>query len=136
MIFQIARLVPLHHFQTTYSAGAMKYIFPALIVFGSACAAAAQSFSCAGQTPDWQLNMDSAQARMVFPATTEMDVKLATPAEGQDWPRAYTLVGERDTAIVVIEQENCSDTAPFRAHVLTQRGQTPIFLTGCCTSSE
>lgn len=97
----------------------------------------AQSFACActGIGPAWSLSVDDAQARLVFPAPTDMDVMLVTPAQGQDWPRAYTLVGDRDTAIVLIEREACS-SQDYRAHVFTQRGQTPILLSGCCEQAR
>ena len=98
--------------------------------------AAALDFSCRGFAPDWHLRLDADQALFRFPAQTEMQVMQETRAEGADWPRAYTLIGERDTAIVVIEQEICSASEPYRAHLLTQRGQTPLLLSGCCSATE
>ena len=95
----------------------------------------AQSYECAGQSPEWQLELDLASARVQFPTTTQMEVMLSTPAEGKDWPIAYTLVGERDTAIALLERETCGSDE-IRAHILTQRGQTPILLTGCCKVRE
>ncbi|MDJ0629071.1 MAG: hypothetical protein QNJ44_12505 [Rhodobacter sp.] len=92
-------------------------------------------FACQGTAPAWTLTLDTPQARFEFPAPTDMDVMNDIAAEGADWPRALTLIGERDTAIVLLEQEACGG-APFRAHILTQRGQTPILLTGCCTALE
>lgn len=97
----------------------------------SATASVAQTFTCTGTEPSWTLTLDPAQARLVFPAPTDMDVMLETPVQGADWPRAYTLVGDRDTAIVLIEREACGE-ALYRSHVFTQRGQTPILLGGCC----
>jgi len=103
-----------------------------------ACASPAlgDGYHCTGQDPDWQLQFDEVQAQLVFPATTDMDVMLITRPQGRDWPQAYTLIGERDTAIVLLENENCAPDAAFRAHVMTQRGQTPILLTGCCETQE
>jgi len=113
---------------------------PILITLGAlvapAAAMAQDRFSCRGKAPDWALQVDEATAQFRFLSETDMDVALSTNAEGQDWPRALTLIGDRDTAIVVIERETCSETAPYRAHVMTQRGQTPILLTGCCEPSE
>lgn len=99
--------------------------------------ALAQTYHCAGSDPDWQLEIESDhdKARFHFPAVTEMDVMLTTQAEGLDWPRAFTLVGDRDTAIALLELESCQDQ-PYRAHVMTQRGQTPILLGGCCQDIE
>ena len=89
--------------------------------------------SCSGE--GWTLTLGTETASFTFPAPTEMDVPLVTKAKGADWPRAYSLIGERDTAIVVVERERCG-ADPYRAHVLTQRGQTPILLTGCCQAEE
>lgn len=89
---------------------------------------------CAGDAPDWTLEVSGQTARFVFPSPTQMEVMLDTAAEGRDWPRAFTLIGDRDTAILLVEQESCG-TSPVRAHVMTQRGQTPILLTGCCTGT-
>ncbi len=97
--------------------------------------ALAERFTCVGANPRWTLEFDETSARFGFPADTEMDVMNDIPAEGLAWPRAITLIGDRDTAIVLLEQETCGDT-PLRAHVLTQRGQTPILLTGCCQVAE
>ena len=84
-------------------------------------AALAERFACSGEG-DWTLTFDDTQARLVFPAPTEMDVMLVTPAEGADWPRAYSLIGESETAIVLLEQEACG-TEAFRVHVLTPNGR-------------
>ncbi|MDJ0825502.1 MAG: hypothetical protein QNJ16_08375 [Rhodobacter sp.] len=107
-----------------------------LVLLSLPAAAAAESYTCSGSAPAWRLRFDDVQARLEFPAPTEMEVKTAVPAEGADWPRAFTLIGARDTAIVLLEREACGADARFRAHVLTQRAQTPILLTGCCTPRE
>lgn len=98
-----------------------------------ASVAGAEGFVCEGTSPSWTLDLDitAETGRFIFPAVTTMDLMLETRPKGQDWPRAFTLVGARDTAIVLIETEAC-EAAPFRAHVFTQRGQTPILLGGCC----
>ncbi len=97
--------------------------------------ALAERFICDGAEPRWTLEFDEASARFGFPADTDMEVMNDIAAEGADWPRAFTLIGDRDTAIVLLEQEACGDVA-LRAHILTQRGQTPILLTGCCRVAE
>jgi hypothetical protein len=45
--------------------------------------------------------------------------------------RALTLVGPRDSVILVTTTAQC-DGNPLQATLLTQRGQTPIVLKGCC----
>ncbi len=102
----------------------------------SAAPTEAQTYRCTGQSPRWQLEFDQASARFVFPAPTMMDVRLVTRAEGREWPRAYTLVGERDTAIALLAQDQSSDARFHVVHVLTQRARTPILLTGRCTGVE
>jgi len=101
--------------------------------------AGAEAYACQGTAPDWRLDVAAGTARLVFPAPTEMRVRLTTPAQGRDWPRALTLIGARDTAILVLTRGTCrvaGQDRPLFAHVLTQRGQTPILLTGCCETGE
>ena len=97
--------------------------------FLAAAPAAAQTFNCDGIDPDWNLRFDDVQARFSFPAPTDMDVVHSVQAEGLEWPRAYTLIGNRDTAIVVLQ-------APIEGQqniqVLTQRAEQPILLNGTC----
>ncbi|MCP3972301.1 MAG: hypothetical protein GY717_18655 [Rhodobacteraceae bacterium] len=102
----------------------------------TASPASAAQFLCRGD-PGWILDFDESLARFTFLGVTEMEVMLETRAEGADWPRAFTLVGERDTAIVLVENEICpsggeAQDLPYRTRVFTQRGQRPILLTGCC----
>ncbi len=109
-------------------------VFPVLLTALPA-AAAAETWRCAGTDPGWRLRFDATQAEFSFPATTQMDVMQQNQAEGRDWPRALTLVGDRDTAIVIVEPLACGSDGeqhPYRVLVLTQRGQTPILLAGCC----
>ena len=89
----------------------------------------AQDLSCIGD--GWQLTIKGAVARLDYLMHTQMELMLTTPAERRDWPKALSLVGDRDTAIVIVDARNCGD-APLTAEVLTQRGQTPVLLTGCC----
>lgn len=101
----------------------------------AAIPAQAGDFACSGTAPDWVVDLRSNTARLVLGTETTMDIMLETLAEGQDWPRAYTLIGDRDTAILLIEREPCGpadNTRPYRAHLMTQRGQQPILLGGCC----
>ena len=92
--------------------------------------------SCEGTNPEWHLDLNGETARFVFPAATDMDVMLETVAEGRDWPIAFTLIGARDTAILLVEQQHCGpQSAPYRARIMTQRVQTPILLVGCCDAA-
>ena len=47
-------------------------------------------------------------------------------------------MAEFDTAIVVVNEATCDLEGrpwPLTANILTQRGQTPILLTGCCEAT-
>ncbi len=109
--------------------------FLTITVLANNSASAEDTYECMGTNPDWTLTLDSVQARFVFPTPTDMDVPLITQADNRDWPRAFTLIGERDTAIVVLDRAEC-DTSDIRAHVMTQRAELPILLSGCCTVAE
>lgn len=83
--------------------------------------------------------MDAQDAALTLDREIAMSVMDEAFAEGQrKWPRALTLVGERDTAIVLLESETCAvnhTQFPFQAQILTQRGTVPILLTGCCEAT-
>ncbi len=89
---------------------------------------------CSGNAPNWTLSLADDTARFDFQRQSDMTIPHRTTAEGQDWPRAITLISRYDTAIVIIDQRQCG-TAPYTAEVLTQRGETPILLTGCCAAA-
>lgn len=116
----------------------MRYLC-SLVLFSLASHAYAQEQSvllptpmaCSGVEPDWSISMENSQAKFDYRGTSEMTIMLDTQAEGADWPRAYTLIGRGDSAIVIVEPNTC-ETGPYTARVLTQRGQTPVLLTGCC----
>lgn len=98
-----------------------------------------QPMECAGTSPDWTLSATNEAATFTFGRASQMTQMLETLAEGADWPRAYTYVGRGDSAIVMVERQSCEsddETGPLTARVLTQRGQTPVLLTGCCTLLE
>ncbi|MEM6276566.1 MAG: hypothetical protein AAF714_06415 [Pseudomonadota bacterium] len=79
----------------------------------------------------WSLDLLGEQAEFTFPAATQLDVPHTAQAEGADWPRALTLIGDRDTGILILHDREC-EGGSHEAQMLTQRGQTPILLTGCC----
>lgn len=91
--------------------------------------------ACTGSDPDWSLILDAAQGEFDFQRLSNLDVVLDTTAQGADWPRAITLIGRGDSAIVILENTVC-EIGNLSARILTQRGETPIFLTGCCQISE
>ena len=103
----------------------------ASILFISATAVLADDLSLACAGKDWSLDLAGDRGTLMFPEAVEMDLMLTTPAHGLDWPKALTLVGARDTAIVILDEVSCGN-GTHEAQVLTQRGQTPYFLTGCC----
>ena len=101
--------------------------------------AADAPLTCEGLGPEWDLTLAGTTARFTYQRSNTFDVPQSSVAEGHDWPRAYTLIAEFDTAILLVDKATCAlgaDTWPFTAHVLTQRGQTPILLTGCCAVAE
>lgn len=96
--------------------------------------------ACEGYDPDWYLTLAGPDAQFTYGGRKlDVEVPQSSIAEGHDWPRAYTLLANSDTAIVVINQTSCTSGNrqwPVTAHILTQRGQSPILLTGCCTVAE
>lgn len=89
--------------------------------------------SCSGSNPAWSLDIGTDTATFDFQRQSDMTIPHQTAAEGRDWPRAMTLISRNDTAIVIIDAERCGE-ADYTAQVLTQRGETPILLTGCCAA--
>lgn len=114
-----------------------RFLFLTLALAMTALPAAAEpGFSCRGLAPDWQLQLTSTQAQLSYDRRdTTFEVPHFTPAEGRDWPRAYSLIADFDTAIVIVAKTACTlgdGPISHRAEILTQRGQTPVLLTGCC----
>ncbi|AKS45961.1 hypothetical protein SAMN05444287_1066 [Octadecabacter temperatus] len=87
--------------------------------------------TCGGVEPEWSMSLDGSQGEFEYHGASNMTIMLDTPAEGADWPRAFTLIGRGDSAILIVEPNAC-ETGPYTARVLTQRGETPVLLTGCC----
>lgn len=86
----------------------------------------AQDISCSGQDPDWVLSLSNNVATFSFERISEMEVMQDDTAMNTDNVRGLTLVGPRDSAIIILH------TAEKLATVLTQRGQSPIILAGTC----
>ena len=108
-------------------------VFAALL---AATSASAQDLTlmCSGEALDWSITLDGQNAEMNIGFLSDLEVMATTIAEGADWPRALTLLGNQDTAILILDQipEASDEDATHTAQVLTQRGQTPILLTGTC----
>ncbi|WP_372884759.1 hypothetical protein [Shimia sp.] len=102
-------------------------------------AMAGPPLKCSGTDPDWTLTLGASEARFDYLRRTRFQVPQSSRAEGRDWPRAYTLIADFDSAILLVDRAPCDGgptAAPYAAHVLTQRGQTPILLTGCCRTQQ
>lgn len=89
---------------------------------------------CTGLNPDWGLEIRDDGSTLSYQRIDDMDLAWETQAEGADWPRALTLIGRGTSAIVVLDQTAC-DGGDLSANVLTQQGETPLLLTGCCQST-
>lgn len=89
---------------------------------------AAGDVTCSGD--GWLLELWPPNARFTYPSQLDFEIKNDIPASGADWPRAMTLIGDRDTAIVILDAP--VQGAPTRALVLTQRAGQPILLEGRC----
>ncbi len=98
--------------------------------------AQAQVFSCLGNDPNWSLEISEDAATFAYlDRQSDLGIPQKSAAEGRDWPLAMTLVGPRDSAIVILHDRICEGQT-HEAQVLTQRGETPILLTGCCTRAD
>lgn len=94
---------------------------------------APRDLMCSGT--DWQLDISGEAAEFTYRRTSDLNLMLDTQAQDRDWPRALTFIGRGDSAIVILEAaDTCryGDTGQISAQVLTQRGEEPILLTGCC----
>jgi len=92
------------------------------------------ALTCAGNTDDWTLTLDDESVSFDFlDRASLMQVMQRSTAEGAEWPVAMTVVGPRDSAIVIVEPPHAG-SYPIR--VLTQRGETPILLAGQCQATR
>ena len=94
---------------------------------------------CGGVEPSWSLDTGADQAVFTAPDVAQIDyaVPHVARAEGRAWPRVLTLLAQRDTALVILRPQRCSDTMSdndfdWMIDVLTQRRGEAIALTGCC----
>jgi hypothetical protein len=96
---------------------------------------AAENYICSGTGPDWELTITGTDAIFDYERKNSFYIPHTNMAEGRDWPRAKPLIGDFDTAVVVLDNDSCA-TGPISVDILTQRGQTPLLLTGCCEIKE
>lgn len=93
-------------------------------------------YSCAGSNPDWTMEITGDTATFSFVEAGILDIPQHTTAKDRDWPKALTLLGGRDTAIVILNERSCSTPEitnyPIEANILTQKAETPVILNGCC----
>ena len=92
------------------------------------------SLQCVGRGPDWSLTLEPESATFAYlDRESTLDIPQKSNAEGADWPKAMTLIGPRDSAIIIIHRRECGAQS-HEMQVLTQRGETPVLLTGCCSA--
>lgn len=97
--------------------------------------ASAADFLCSGDDPAWDLTMEDETAQFRFQRRSELSLMLTTTAQDSDTPQALTYVGRGDSLIAIIEDGICRyGDGDYSATILTQRGQTPVMLLGCCTA--
>lgn len=89
--------------------------------------------TCTDQANEWALTINEDVAFFAYlDRTSEMQVMQRSVAENQDWPVAMTVVGPRDSGIVILEGPQ---DGAYAVRVLTQRGETPILLAGQCRAT-
>lgn len=104
------------------------------------CAAATLAFpaladvmQCSGTRPNWQAELNGDTATFTLrDRTGDFAIKLTTPAKNDPDTTAYTLIGDTDTAILIVSAGRCN-TSDHIAQILTQDRSEAILLTGCCT---
>ncbi len=109
-------------------------LFVCLALLPQAALADLPQLSCADHDGSWQLELSQVDATFAYlDRNSDMQVMQQSIADGQDWPIAMTVVGPRDSGIVIVEAPQ-DDTYPVR--ILTQRGETPILLAGFCQVTD
>jgi hypothetical protein len=119
--------------------GMMRYIIALCAIAQPISADVSGDYSCYGVLPDWSLNITDSTAIFAYPDPIAMDVMQDGYAEGSDKTRALTLLGGRQTAIIVISEGFCrinTETFSTSVTVLTQKSDDPIILEGCCSRKD
>ena len=111
---------------------------PFMTLVFACCASATfagEPILCQGSNPDWKLGLSEKTADFTYKNQDHMDVPQSATALSRDWPRAFTLIGRANTAIVLLDRDDCvldGTPYPISADILTQDGTLPVLLTGCC----
>jgi hypothetical protein len=118
-----------------------KMTYVAAVLFAApAFAQDLPPLTCEGNSPDWTLTLAGPDAQFAYVDANDMQVVSSATPENADWPNVSVLLANRQTAIVAITPRLCSSSFvtdfPFDALVMTQKGETPVVLTGCCTIAE
>lgn len=117
-----------------------RFSVSALLLSCIANEVSAESFSCTGNTSGWELQINGDAASFSISPEEEFVIPQISTTDDGAWPRAYTLIGGRDTAILVLHERMCSNdrvtNGPYEATVLTQQGETPVILSGCCIAQS
>lgn len=114
----------------------MRAAAAAIALLPTFASAEAVNLFCSGSDPDWSLLYNETSAQFDFAGRiSDMQVPQNSTVEGGDWPRAATLIAPRDSAVVIIHKRECGD-GDHEMQVLTQRGETPLLLSGCCISHD
>lgn len=87
--------------------------------------------SCSGSDPDWSLEVSETEAEFSYLFDSDLVIALITTPENGPWPRALTLTGRWDSAILLLTPIECI-SGTLSATVLTQRAEMPVMLVGCC----
>lgn len=96
-------------------------------------AAAGADLACSGDAPVWHADIRGETATLTFRgAARDFDIPSVVEALNDPDVRAYSLIGNRDTAILIVAPGRCNAT-DLTGHLLTQENSTPVVLTGCCT---
>jgi len=114
----------------------MRFLLP-LLLLSTPALALDEPLTCSGSSPDWALAIEGDTATFDFTRLTELNLMLETEAQGAPEIRALTLIGRGDSVIVLLDPTACPNPeATYGARLLTQRGETPLLLVGCCYSER
>jgi uncharacterized membrane protein len=117
----------------------MKSVFMSLAITVFAVPALAEPLQCSGSAPLWFLDLGDESAVLTRPDRSELHFNIPhrTAAEGRSSPQALSLIGDRDSAIVILRNQDCREGADkpvtqVSVDILTQDKGRAILLTGCC----
>ena len=88
----------------------------------------AQAVQCVGSDPFW--TFDTATGSFVYDGQSTLTLRQDDLSLNDASIRAMTFTGPRDSLIAILTEGACGQTASLT--ILTQSGETPIILSGCC----